>query len=61
MATEVQPILDPETRLVCSIPESLKIWFADYARRHRTSMSEILRSIVQGMKQNEADRATQEK
>jgi hypothetical protein len=50
------------SRIITEVPEDTKIWFADYCRRHHTTMSRMVRELIESMqKTTQAQRAeTQE-
>lgn len=48
------------SRIISEIPESTKIWFADYCRRNHTTMSRMVREMIQSLQQTAADAEKQE-
>jgi hypothetical protein len=37
------------SRVITEIDQNLKFWFADYCRRNRTTMSTMLRTLIEGL------------
>lgn len=43
------------TRIITEVDEATKIWFADFCRRKRTTMSKMLREVIETMKRETSD------
>lgn len=42
------------SRIIAEVDEPLKIWFADFCRRKRTTMSSMIRTMLEALKQETA-------
>jgi len=55
------PVFENVTRLVTDVPETLKIWFADYCRRNRITMSKAIRAMITHLWEEETSSVQKEK
>jgi len=52
---------EQNSRVICDLPEGIKIWFADFCRRRHSTMSNMIRTLILSLKEQHDAEKAQEK